>query len=60
MRRDNGICWICEQPGATTCDHVKPVRAGGATILSNLKAAHRRCNTKRGAPHPNEQGRYDR
>jgi 5-methylcytosine-specific restriction endonuclease McrA len=48
MRRDGGICWLCHQPGADTADHVKPVSHGGSTVYSNLKAAHRSCNSSRG------------
>lgn len=32
-----------------TVDHVKPVKAGGNTLLGNLRPAHRHCNTWRGA-----------
>jgi 5-methylcytosine-specific restriction endonuclease McrA len=48
LRRDGGICWICGQPGALTADHIKPLSHGGSTIINNLKAAHRSCNSRRG------------
>lgn len=57
--RDGYVCWICRElidptlkqphPGAPTCDHVIPVSQGGPDEDSNLKAAHYRCNNRRGA-----------
>ena len=48
LRRDNGICWICGQPGADTADHLLPRALGGPDTLDNLRAAHHntgpRCN----------------
>lgn len=48
LRRDNGICWICGQPGADSADHVIPHSQGGSDRPANLKAAHHntgpRCN----------------
>ena len=56
--RDNGICWICggrcdigadsnanEYP---SIDHVVPVSMGGKDEWSNIKLAHRICNSRRG------------
>lgn len=49
IERDHGICHLCGQPGADTADHVIPRSVGGSDALSNLKAAHRRCNLVKGA-----------
>jgi 5-methylcytosine-specific restriction endonuclease McrA len=50
IERDGGICSICGQPGADSKHHSPvPYSKGGKTVLSNLKAAHRRCNSREGA-----------
>lgn len=50
IRRDNGICHICGQPGADTADHLIAVADGGTDDPSNLAAAHHiPCNVRRGA-----------
>jgi 5-methylcytosine-specific restriction endonuclease McrA len=47
------VCAICGQPARPndplTIDHVIPVAHGGQTTLANLRAAHRSCNSRRGA-----------
>lgn len=43
-------CHICGRPGADTADHLVPVKYGGANTLENCRPAHRRCNSRRGAP----------
>lgn len=43
-----GICWICGRPGADTRDHVRPISKGGTNDPSNLRPAHRSCNSARG------------
>lgn len=49
IRRDNGICHICGQPGADTADHIIPVADGGTDHETNLAAAHHiPCNVRRG------------
>ena len=58
--RDGWICWLCGEEvspyarGArsATFDHVIPRRYKGPTIPSNLRLAHRKCNSLRGAPCP--------
>jgi len=40
-------CWICGAPDPDTVDHVKPLAAGGADCLSNLRPACRSCNAKK-------------
>lgn len=49
LRRDHGICHLCGQPGADTADHLVPAAHGGDETMANLKAAHVKCNTIRGA-----------
>ena len=53
IRRDHGICHICNRPGADTADHLTPVSKGGDIYdLANAKAAHHdvwpHCNRIRG------------
>lgn len=49
IRRDGGICHLCDKPGADTADHLTPVVFGGPVYdPDNLKAAHVRCNRIRG------------
>jgi len=48
--RDRGICWLCGRPGANTADHVVPLAVGGHPYdMANLRAAHHKCNSRRGA-----------
>lgn len=37
LKRDKGICYVCQLPGADTVDHVTP---GDDHSLTNLKAIH--------------------
>jgi len=46
------MCWLCGKKGADTIDHVVPVLWGGADHPSNLKPAHRSCNSSKGASRP--------
>lgn len=48
ISRDNGICHICGLPGADTADHLVPRAKGGTNHPSNLAAAHRACNSRKG------------
>lgn len=59
IARDLGICWLCGFAGADTVDHKKPVAKGGTNLHGNLFAAHKRCNSRRGAPRAIE-GQYTR
>jgi 5-methylcytosine-specific restriction endonuclease McrA len=43
-----GICWLCGLPGADTRDHVRPLSKGGTNDPSNIRPAHRACNSARG------------
>jgi len=49
IERDHGICWLCNQAGAETVDHVVPRARGGDDSDANLRAAHAACNMSRGA-----------
>jgi 5-methylcytosine-specific restriction enzyme A len=49
LERDKGICWICRKAGANTADHIVPVSKDGSDHRSNLRAAHKSCNSRRGA-----------
>jgi 5-methylcytosine-specific restriction endonuclease McrA len=47
------LCWLCGKPftdprDPPVCDHVIPVSRGGTDHPSNLRAAHRSCNLRRG------------
>ena len=47
--RDGGWCWLCGRQGADTADHVIPFSRGGVGMdITNLRAAHRSCNSRRG------------
>lgn len=48
LRRDGGICHLCDQPGADTADHLIPWSISHDDTLANLRAAHRMCNQIRG------------
>ena len=59
VRATEGTCWLCggaidkslrfPHPASFTVDHVHPVEMGGAqTDRANMRAAHLRCNQKRG------------
>lgn len=47
IARDRGICQICGRSGADTADHIIRRRDGGSDDESNLRAAHRACNSSR-------------
>lgn len=50
IARDGGLCHLCGALGSDTADHLVTVKDGGAIYdMSNLRAAHRRCNLIRGA-----------
>lgn len=44
LARDKGICGICHLPGANSVDHIIPHALGGDDNVSNLQAAHMKCN----------------
>ena len=49
MRRDRGLCLICELQGqitpATDCDHIVPRSKGGSDALSNLAMLCPNCHS---------------
>lgn len=53
LDRDGWVCHLCGKRIASAADahvdHVVPVAAGGSSDLNNLRAAHARCNLRRGA-----------
>lgn len=51
----SNVCHLCGRPGADTVDHVIPRsrRPDLAHDLTNLRPAHRSCNSRKGAgPRP--------
>jgi 5-methylcytosine-specific restriction protein A len=49
LKRDGYVCGICGGLGAVSVDHKVPRSLGGDDSDSNLRAAHKRCNERRGA-----------
>src|SRR5262245_47994439 len=52
------LCGICGEPvalGDLEIDHIRPRMVGGTDALTNLRAAHRRCNRRQGRL---DQARY--
>lgn len=45
-------CWMCGAKDDLTIDHVKPLAAGGAHMLCNLRPACATCNGAKGARWP--------
>lgn len=50
LMRDNYVCWLCGKQiyDRPTVDHVIPLSRGGGNRQSNLRAAHKHCNHRRG------------
>jgi hypothetical protein len=58
-KRDRMICAYCGdsiKPGDLTRDHVQPRGKGGLDVWSNVVAAHRSCNMRKGCRTPEEAG----
>lgn len=52
VARDGDACYLCGREtdrDDRTLDHVVPLTRGGGHTLSNVRVAHRRCNSKKGA-----------
>jgi 5-methylcytosine-specific restriction endonuclease McrA len=53
VRLEETSCWICGEPAKPgdplTADHIIPRIDGGADVRENMRAAHRSCNSRRGA-----------
>jgi hypothetical protein len=48
VQRDKRRCWLCTEyvrDDERTIDHVWPIAKGGQHIWSNVRLAHRRCNS---------------
>jgi predicted nucleic acid-binding Zn ribbon protein len=45
-------CWVCGIAEATESDHVKPIAAGGADILANIRPCCSSCNASKGKSWP--------
>ena len=49
LARDGYVCQLCGLPGADSVDHIIPMAQGGDRLdPSNLRAAHRSCNSAAG------------
>ena len=55
FQRDGHRCQYCGRQ-AENLDHVVPRSQGGSHVWSNVVAACRRCNTKKGGRTPREAG----
>lgn len=51
LERDGYLCQLCFDPRlpADSADHIVPLVAGGPSVLDNLRAAHKSCNSRRNA-----------
>jgi 5-methylcytosine-specific restriction endonuclease McrA len=53
VRLEETSCWICGEPAKPgdplTGDHIVPRINGGQDVRGNMRAAHRSCNSRRGA-----------
>lgn len=52
IERDKAICHICDEPVEPrdlAFDHVVPVLHGGGHTVENVRVAHSRCNSAKGA-----------
>lgn len=52
IARDGYVCGICGggvAPDQMSIDHIVPISRGGTDDLDNLQAAHRSCNSRKGA-----------
>jgi len=47
LKRDRGICYLCDKAEADEVDHLVEVSAGGTNDLRNLASVHRLCHGRR-------------
>ena len=47
LKRDQGVCYLCDQLGAEEVDHLIPVAEGGTSRMDNLASAHSACHRRR-------------
>lgn len=58
-KKQKGLCWICGErmaisllaagnPKYASFDHIVPKADGGGNVQSNLRLAHKKCNSARG------------
>lgn len=48
MHLHDGICHVCNRPGANEVDHVIPLAEGGADDMDNLRPIHARpCHAEK-------------
>jgi len=47
LKRDQGVCYLCDQLGATEVDHLIELAAGGTNDQSNLASAHGDCHRRK-------------
>lgn len=48
LERDEGVCRLCGDPGATEVDHIVNVASGGAELdPANCQAVHTLCHRKK-------------
>lgn len=60
FEEQKGLCWLCGEPMLldgrspkfASFDHVIPKSEGGTTYHTNLKLAHRKCNSARNHKFP--------
>lgn len=52
LRTHGRKCWLCgveiSDDKEVSLDHVIPVSLGGSNVVTNLRPAHRGCNSRRG------------
>jgi 5-methylcytosine-specific restriction endonuclease McrA len=52
IRRDGNLCYLCGRETSVhdvSFEHVVPLVAGGSHTPENIRVAHQRCNSKKGA-----------
>ena len=47
LKRDMGVCGLCDKSGAIEVDHIVSVAEGGGNELTNLMSVHPECHAER-------------